>query len=92
MANRTVRLKKSADVRTLSKDVWIVEKQGISRARSRRVNGAGFATQAQAEDAARKAVKCEGGGEVIVHSRDGKLRAHDTHPATDPHPPSDTKR
>ncbi len=49
-------------------------------------------TQDSAEKAAKQAVKYHGGGEVIVHGRDGRIRDSDTvAPAKDPNPPRDTK-
>ncbi len=86
MESRRVKLKKSADVRTLSKDVWIVEKEGVSRARSQRTNGR-YATQAEAKTAAKDAVERNGGAEVIVHGRDGTIRDSDTISGRDPYPP-----
>lgn len=49
-------------------------------------------TQGAAEKAAKQGVKQVGGGEVIIHGRDGKIRDSDTvAPGNDPHPPGDTR-
>jgi hypothetical protein len=48
--------------------------------------------QNAAETAAKQAVKTGGGGEVVVHGRDGRFRDSDTvAPGRDPNPPRDTK-
>lgn len=48
-------------------------------------------TQANAEKAAKRDVRQQG-GEVVIHGRDGKIRDKDTMPpARDPNPPKDTK-
>lgn len=48
--------------------------------------------QDTAERAAKQAVRTGGGGEVIVHGRDGRIRDSDTvAPAKDPNPPRDTR-
>lgn len=65
---------------------WAVKKPGASRA------SAVAETQAQAERAAKRMVANEGGGEVRIHGRDGKIRDSDTvKPGNDPHPPKDKK-
>ena len=49
-------------------------------------------TQNAAEKAAKQEVKHGGGGEVIVHGRDGRFRDSDTvGPGRDPNPPRDAK-
>jgi hypothetical protein len=49
-------------------------------------------TQRAAEQAAKQGVKHAGGGEVITHGRDGRIRDSDTvAPGRDPNPPRDTK-
>jgi hypothetical protein len=49
-------------------------------------------TQQQAIDRARTIVHNTGGGEVVIHGRDGKVRDSDTiAPGNDPNPPRDTK-
>lgn len=49
-------------------------------------------TQEAAENAAKQAVKHDGGDEVIVHGRDGRFRDSDTvAPGRDPNPPRDEK-
>jgi hypothetical protein len=49
-------------------------------------------TQAAAIDRAREIVHNAGGGEVVTHGRDGRIRDSDTiAPGNDPNPPRDTK-
>jgi len=49
-------------------------------------------TQAEAIDRAREILGNTGGGEVVIHGRDGKIRDSDTvAPGNDPNPPRDTK-
>jgi hypothetical protein len=49
-------------------------------------------TQAEAERAAKQTVRTAGGGEVVIHRRDGQIRNTDTiPPARDPFPPRDTR-
>lgn len=49
-------------------------------------------TQADAINRARQIVHNAGGGEVIIHGRDGGIRDSDTiTPGNDPNPPRDTK-
>ena len=49
-------------------------------------------TQAEAEKAARDMLKNQGGGELITHGLDGKIRSKDTiGPGNDPFPPKDTE-
>jgi hypothetical protein len=49
-------------------------------------------TQADAERIAKQQVTQAGGGEVVIHRLDGRIRDKDTvAPANDPHPPKDTK-
>lgn len=49
-------------------------------------------TQSDAIDRARDIVQNAGGGEVVTHGRDGRIRDSDTiSPARDPFPPRDTK-
>lgn len=61
---------------------WDVRKPGATRASSH------HATQAAAERAAKVAVKNQGGGEVIIHRRDGRIRDRDV-VGRDPAPPRD---
>ena len=50
------------------------------------------ATQQAAIDRARKIVHNAGGGEVVIHGRDGRVRDSDTiAPGNDPNPPRDQK-
>ncbi|MCY3785247.1 MAG: DUF2188 domain-containing protein [bacterium] len=47
-------------------------------------------TQAEALRAAREIARRQGGGEVVVHRPDGRIRGSDTVPrANDPYPPRD---
>jgi hypothetical protein len=49
-------------------------------------------TQEQAIDRAREIVRNSGGGEVVIHGRDGWIRDSDTvAPGNDPNPPKDTR-
>jgi hypothetical protein len=49
-------------------------------------------TQSAAEQAAKDALRHSGGGEAVIHDRHGRIRDSDTvPPASDPHPPKDTK-
>ncbi|MGH2756783.1 MAG: DUF2188 domain-containing protein, partial [Actinomycetota bacterium] len=49
-------------------------------------------TQADAERRAKDIVAGAGGGEVVIHGRDGRIRDKDTvAPGRDPNPPRDTK-
>lgn len=65
---------------------WDVQKPGSSRASSH------HDTQAQAIDRARDIVGRSGGGEVVIHGRDGRVRDADTiPPGNDPNPPRDKR-
>ncbi len=49
-------------------------------------------TQAEAIDRARQIVSNTGGGEVVIHGQDGRIRDSDTiAPGNDPNPPRDTR-
>jgi uncharacterized protein YdaT len=49
-------------------------------------------TQADAINRAREIVSNAGGGEVVIHGRDGRIRDKDTvSPGNDPNPPRDRK-
>ena len=49
-------------------------------------------TQAEAEARAKEIVGNAGGGEVVIHGRNGRIRDSDTvQPGNDPNPPRDTK-
>lgn len=49
-------------------------------------------TQSLAEQAAKRAIKQEGGGEVVIHRPDGRIRDSDTvAPGKDPNPPRDSQ-
>lgn len=61
---------------------WDVKKPGADRASSHEE------TQKAAIDRAREIVQNLGGGEVVIHGQDGKIRAKDTiAPGNDPFPP-----
>lgn len=65
---------------------WEVKGGGAKRA------SATEKTQAAAEKTAKKIVRNAGGGEVIIHGRDGKIRDKDTvAPGNDPNPPKDKR-
>jgi hypothetical protein len=65
---------------------WAVKKPGIPAPESR------HRTQGAAEDRAKQQVRQEGGGEVRIHGRDGRIRDSDTvSPGRDPHPPRDRR-
>lgn len=65
---------------------WAVRAEGATRASS--VHD----TQAEAEAAAKEIVGNQGGGEVVIHRPDGRIRDSDTvAPGHDPFPPRDTK-
>jgi hypothetical protein len=65
---------------------WQVVKPGASRP------SAVAPTQAEAERRAREIVGNAGGGEVVIHRPDGRIRDSDTvAPGNDPFPPRDKK-
>ena len=65
---------------------WAVRKPGASRASSH------HETQAQAEAHAKEILTRTGGGEAVIHGRDGQIRDSDTvPPGNDPLPPRDTR-
>lgn len=65
---------------------WDVKAPGVKRA------SAHTSTQAQAERRAKEIVSNQGGGEVRIHGRDGRIRDSDTvAPGRDPNPPRDTR-
>lgn len=65
---------------------WDILKEGAKRA-------SGHAdTQAEAIARAREIVSNAGGGEVVIHGRDGQIRDKDTvPPGNDPFPPKDRR-
>jgi hypothetical protein len=66
--------------------VWSVKKPGTAAPVSR------HRTQDAAEREAKRQVAREGGGEVRIHGRDGRIRDSDTvPPGRDPNPPKDRK-
>jgi Uncharacterized protein conserved in bacteria (DUF2188) len=65
---------------------WNVESPNSQRASARRT------TQADAIDRAREILKNGGGGEIVIHGRDGQIRDSGTvAPGNDPNPPRDTR-
>lgn len=65
---------------------WDVEDPNASRASSH------HDTQTDAVRRAKEIVGNAGGGEVVIHGRDGRIRDSDTvAPGNDPFPPRDTK-
>jgi hypothetical protein len=65
---------------------WDVQKPGSERASSHRD------TQAQAIGRVREIVRNSGGGEVVIHGRDGRVRDSDTvAPGNDPNPARDRR-
>lgn len=65
---------------------WDVKKPGSTRASS------SHETQIEAEARAKQILGNSGGGEVVIHGVDGKIRDSDTvPPANDPFPPRDKR-
>lgn len=65
---------------------WNVKAPGADRASSH------HDTQTEAIDRAREIVQNVGGGEVVTHGLDGRIRDSDTiSPGNDPFPPRDQK-
>lgn len=65
---------------------WTVKKEGAQR-------GTVAPTQKSAEKIAKTRATNSGGGEVVIHGRDSRIRDKDTMaPARDPFPPRDKKR
>jgi hypothetical protein len=63
---------------------WVNKSNDADRA------GSVHDTQGDAEDAARRMLHNEGGGELSTHGRDGQIRSKDTiAPGSDPNPPKD---
>lgn len=66
--------------------LWRVKKEGAQRS-SELVK-----TQKEAEKIAKQLSHNSGGGEVVIHTPDGKIRDKDTvSPGNDPNPPKDKK-
>ncbi len=65
---------------------WQVTRPGAARALAR------TETQAQGIDRARELLRNDGGGELVIHRPDGRIRDSDTiSPGNDPFPPADTR-
>jgi hypothetical protein len=65
---------------------WDVKAPGAKRASTH------APTQAQAERRAKQIVSNQGGGEVRIHGKDGRIRDSDTvAPGRDQNPPRDTR-
>jgi len=68
-----------------SKGGWDIKKPNATRISSH------HETQAEAEARA-KEILARGGGEVVIHDKEGKIRDSDTvTPGRDPFPPKDTR-
>lgn len=63
---------------------WQEKREGAQK-------GTRHPTQSAAEQKAKEIVRREGGGEVVVHRRDGTIRDSDTIGKPDPCPPRDNK-
>lgn len=69
-----------------SEEGWVVKKEGATR------RSGSATTQRAAEKVAKSFATNSGGGEVVIHRRDGKIRDKDTmRPARDPFPPRDRR-
>jgi hypothetical protein len=69
-----------------SKGGWDVKKPNADRVSSH------HETQSEAEARAKDMLARGGGGEVVIHNREGKIRDSDTvPPGRDPFPPKDTR-
>ena len=65
---------------------WDVRAPGAER------SSAHLPTQGETIDRAREIVGNSGGGEVVIHGRDGQIRDSDTvPPGNDPNPPRDRR-
>ena len=65
---------------------WDVKAPGTDRVSSH------HDAQSAAEERAKEILGNVGGGEAVIHGRDGKIRDSDTvAPANDPYPPKDTR-
>ena len=74
------------DVVPDGKGGWKVTRPGSEKASARAT------TQRSAEKRAKEIVRGEGGGEVRIHGRDGRIRDSDTvPPGRDPSPPRDRR-
>ena len=63
---------------------WAEKRNDAQRA------GGVYKTQGEAIEAARQTLQRQGGGELIVKGRDGRIRSKDTiAPGRDPYPPRD---
>jgi len=64
--------------------VWVNKRNDASRVSSK------HSTQADAEKSAKDMLTNQGGGELTIKGRDGKIRSKDTiTPGNDPNPPRD---
>jgi hypothetical protein len=65
-------------------DQWVQKRNDAARI------GGVYNTQAKAVDAATRMLSAEGGGELTIKGRDGRIRSKDTiAPGNDPFPPRD---
>lgn len=63
---------------------WVNKRNDANKVSSR------HSTQAEAEHSAKEMLKNQGGGELTIKGRDGKIRSEDTiPPGNDPFPPRD---
>jgi hypothetical protein len=73
-------------IKNKNSEDWEVKKEGAERASGR------YDTQSKAEQAAKEFAGQSGGGEVRIHTPEGKIRDTDTVPSVnDPNPPKDGK-
>ncbi|MEO8073601.1 MAG: DUF2188 domain-containing protein [Acidobacteriota bacterium] len=77
--------KKSYHVIAKSDGQWSVKRTGADR-----VTG-NFPTKTRAVTTARELVTKSGGGELIIHERDGRVSKRDSY-GNDPTPPKDSRR
>jgi hypothetical protein len=78
--------RKGKDVVPSPRGGWEVKSPG------RTTSDSHHRTQKAAEERAKRELGREGGGEVRIHGRDGKIRDSDTvPPAKDPNPPRDQR-
>ncbi len=77
--------KKSYHVIAKSDGQWSVKRTGADRVTGK------FSTQKEAEQEARNIIKRSGGGEIIVHKKDGRVSTRVTL-SSNQNPPKDSKR
>ena len=77
--------KKSYHVIAKSDGSWNVKRTGAERASGK------FSTKKEAVTTAKKLVTKDGGGELIIHGKDGRVSRRDSY-GSDPNPPKDNER